>query len=261
MACPELIIVCCHAIWLGEAGSSASEENWLIKPFQREETPTFVQHLQTGLQLFASKLSAVLVVSGAPTHKETPRSEAGSYLLLAQAHNYWNILGEHPSPVVLSRILVEERALDSFYNVVFSLTLFYTNVRAWPERITVVANEFKRARFTQLHGPALRWPRDRFMYVGIDPNFMRPDDIMFDEERAESVRAGERRNGFEAWLNDPRGVLEFLEGKRRERNCWGVDQGLFAGDGDGVVRKESGICWEMVDGREVLGDGRQPWEI
>jgi hypothetical protein len=156
---------------------------------------------------------------------------------------------------MLARIIAEERALDSFYNIVFSLTLFYARTQCWPTHVTIVANEFKRARFEQLHIPALRWPLDRLEYVGIDPEFMTDD-----EQRALFVRTGERLNGFEAWTKDPRGMSDFLVGKRKRRNNWEVEQGLFEGDEDGVIKNESGISWEVADGREILGKGRQPWE-
>jgi hypothetical protein len=42
-----------------------------------------------------------------------------------------------------------------------------TNAGRWPERITVVGYEMKRERFTALHRAALRFPVDRFSYIGI----------------------------------------------------------------------------------------------
>ena len=33
----------------------------------------------------------------------------------------------------------------------------------------MVGYEMKRRRFTELHRAALRWPPDRFRYIGIDP--------------------------------------------------------------------------------------------
>lgn len=39
----------------------------------------------------------------------------------------------------------------------------------WPTRITVIGYAMKRRRFVELHRAALRWPREAFDYVGIDP--------------------------------------------------------------------------------------------
>lgn len=36
-----------------------------------------------------------------------------------------------------------------------------------PSKITVVGYEMKRQRFVSLHRKALRWPEDRFTYVGV----------------------------------------------------------------------------------------------
>ena len=71
------------------------------------------------------------------------------------------------SPPVL-RATTENYALDSYQNLLFSIARFHEYTGRWPSRITVVGYEFKRRRFTELHRAALRWPVDRFEYVGID---------------------------------------------------------------------------------------------
>ncbi len=43
----DLIIVCCHGIWLGP---SFDEKYWLIQDFQRGETETFIEHIKIGLR-------------------------------------------------------------------------------------------------------------------------------------------------------------------------------------------------------------------
>lgn len=62
----------------------------------------------------------------------------------------------------------EDDALDSFQNLLFSIARFHEYTGRYPSRITVVGYEFKRRRFTELHRAALRWPEDRFRYIGID---------------------------------------------------------------------------------------------
>lgn len=42
-------------------------------------------------------------------------------------------------------VLLKERALDSYHNVLFSLTLFRARAGAWPARVTLVGHAFKRA--------------------------------------------------------------------------------------------------------------------
>lgn len=184
-----------------------------------------------------------------PTRPETRISEADSYVRLAQARDYWGFL---PSPGLTERIVIERRALDSFHNLLFSLTKFYEITGSWPQRVTIISNEFKRARFLELHCRAIGWPAERVTFVGIDPEYMAQD-----LERAASVREGERRNGFEPWRRDMLGLGHELEGKRTKRNPWLVKQSLFEND---EIRDRSEICHAVIDQREVLDSRLQPWQ-
>jgi hypothetical protein len=70
-----------------------------------------------------------------------------------------------------------------------------------------------------LHIPAIHWPVDKVDFIGIDPQHMNSDMA-----RADSVRKGERMNGFQPWKMDMLGTGELLTEKRRRRNPWNVDQ-------------------------------------
>jgi hypothetical protein len=65
--CPtHLIIVCCHAIWLGP---TTAEAHWLIQDFQKGETETFIEHIKAGLELLVGlRGSGVLMFSGYVVH-------------------------------------------------------------------------------------------------------------------------------------------------------------------------------------------------
>jgi hypothetical protein len=67
------------------------------------------------------------------------------------------------------RATTEDHALDSFQNFLFSIARFHEYTGRYPEKITVVGYEMKRRRFTDLHRAALRWPLDKFDYIGVDP--------------------------------------------------------------------------------------------
>ncbi|KAK7900366.1 hypothetical protein LTR67_004112 [Exophiala xenobiotica] len=76
----HLIIVCCHAIYTG--GSAEDESNWLLEPFQRGETATYLAHIEAGVrELSRDKEHAILVFSGGATKRDrTDRSEGEGYL-------------------------------------------------------------------------------------------------------------------------------------------------------------------------------------
>lgn len=60
------------------------------------------------------------------------------------------------------------------------------------------------------------------------------------------------------WEADPHGVGELLAGKRRDRNPWGVAQGLFLSEDE---RTCSGVVTAVSDGgAEMLDpDAPRPW--
>ena len=88
-------------------------------------------------------------------------SEGESYLRFARA------AGLLPSVDMFTRVTIEDAALDSFQNVLFSIARFRELTGVYPKRITVVGHDFKRRRFEGLHRLALRWPKIRFTYEGV----------------------------------------------------------------------------------------------
>ena len=76
-----------------------------------------------------------------------PKKDRGEFAL--------GIVGQNFDPIDLTD---PEKFANAFHE--------YTG--RWPSRITVVGYEMKRRRFAELHRVALRWPADRFDYVGID---------------------------------------------------------------------------------------------
>jgi hypothetical protein len=96
------------------------------------------------------------------THRTSTTTEAESYLRLA-------LLAGH-LPASFVRATTEDHALDSFQNLLFSIARFHEYTGRYPARITVIGYEMKRRRFTDLHRAAIRWPEERFDYIGVDPD-------------------------------------------------------------------------------------------
>jgi len=158
------------------------------------------------------------------------------------------------------RVRLEEKALDSFGNLVLGVITFWRETGRWPKSIVVISHEFKRARFLDLHVKAMRWPKQKVMFEGVDPAFMVVGSEVFDEGQAKSVRMGEKERGFRPWEVDLYGMGEWLREKRKERNFWGGDGKLFANEEE---RRRSGVVtWVDGDtGEEGLVSGAtQPWE-
>ena len=241
----HLIIVCGHAIWTGGPANGHDESEWLIEAYKKGETPTFIEHIKAGLRELSQDQNAILIFSGGPTRSETRLSEAKSYCNLAVANSYFG----YDIPDASQRIMVEERALDSYYNILFSMVEFWRGWGVWPNIITIVSHGFKRDRMVEGHCAAIGFPGERVRFVGINPPGLEG------EEKAGVMGGVQLAMG--QWEGDPHGVGEELAGKRRGRNCWGVGQRLFLGEEE---RARARVLTRILeDGGEVLVDGVRPW--
>ena len=117
--------------------------------------------------MFASR--HIDVDSSGQTRPTSTSTEAESYMRLALSAD---LLPSLSVPGLRSRSVLrattEDSALDSFQNLLYSIARFHEYTGRYPSHITVVGYEFKSRRFTELHRAALRWPRERFHYIGID---------------------------------------------------------------------------------------------
>lgn len=180
------------------------------------------------------------VCDRAPTRSETRISEAQSYAALAAHHGYWGLVDAARADAV---VVLEERALDSYHNILFGLTRFYAREGAWPATLTLVGHAFKQPRL-EAHCAAIGFPLSRVSFVGIDPPAM-----------AAVASPGVAR-AVDDWAADPHGRGPVLATKRRARNPWAVYQGLFphgCSDKGGLVTRGHGADEMLVE------DAPRPW--
>jgi hypothetical protein len=277
----DLIIVCCHAIYLPDAEthnfplrSPHDERNWLLAPFQKSnpktgkpgEHSTFLAHAQAGVNALtispdnADLEKNILIFSGGATQpSKTSLSEARSYYHAALAAELAaNYLGGGRTHALFTRgrILLEEYATDSLQNILFSILLFRRTVGQYPRNIRVITHAFKTKRVLELHAPALRWPTERFQVQGIDP-------VMSSQELDETLE-GEEEEGYALWDQDPLGMGERLSNKRAKRgwNASVVDV-LVEGLEDGIRGFLQGLVpnrlpWEEERGRQDIPTINEP---
>eukprot|EP01117_Protostelium_nocturnum_P008065 TRINITY_DN2871_c0_g1_i3.p1 TRINITY_DN2871_c0_g1~~TRINITY_DN2871_c0_g1_i3.p1 ORF type:complete len:238 (-),score=60.25 TRINITY_DN2871_c0_g1_i3:17-730(-) len=196
-----------HAIYLGDAKELAeaeTDEGWVLEPYQKGgQVKTYLQHIKAGMDLAYSNPSSLLVFSGGETRLGAgAMSEAQSYYWLA--HKFFRRSDKTKPFEPFGRATTEEHAKDSFENLLFSLCRFREMTGKYPRNFTIVGFEFKRRRFVEIHRHALRFPMERFQYLGLDP----PGD----------ATAGEMANSFGPFQEDLYGCHGSLSEKKKLRN-------------------------------------------
>ncbi|MCJ1475152.1 hypothetical protein MMC13_003812 [Lambiella insularis] len=274
----HLIIVCCHAIWLGGSTSGEAEIEWALESFQHGETPVFVEHIKAGLEVLYESANGVLLFSGSATKADrTDLSEAESYLNLARVNDYYSIIPARrislPPP-----ILLDTYAVDSYQNLLFPLLAFchLTNGEP-PAQITIVSHSFKRQRFLDLHCRALRWPLEKVRFVGINPDTGVEyragvsQDMVY---KREAIERGEEK-ARKLWTEDLYGVGGELGKKREQRGWmgpeavlrdWGSEdeeqwmRGLveWSGGESGVEVYRGWLPWDKRDGKAAKQSDEPP---
>ncbi|KAJ6495633.1 hypothetical protein C8R47DRAFT_1115875 [Mycena vitilis] len=203
----HLIIVPGHAIWKGTSPDLRTRvSEWVFQSYDQTDLKesgrleVFFKHISKAAQLALEDERSLVVFSGGQTQRTSTTTEGESYLRLGLRSGLFH-------SETFSRATSEGFALDSFQNLVFSIARFHEYTGTYPEKITVVGYEMKRARFVELHRAAIRWPETRFTYIGLD--------VAGDNFQAQQ---GERQNGYLPYLQDFYGCHTFLANKRRGRN-------------------------------------------
>ncbi|KAI8325712.1 hypothetical protein GQ54DRAFT_326871 [Martensiomyces pterosporus] len=203
----DLVIVPGHGVYLGNE-SPLDESNWFLLNEQRGEVGAFMAHVGKAIEIVKEHDSALLLFSGGET-----RVEAGTY---SEAQGYWAAADKMGwlTKDVYRRVMTEEFARDSYENILFSIARFHEITGNYPDRITVVGFDFKRERFVDLHRGALKYPKIRFNYVGINP----PGDV-------KALAKSERENAYDLFAKDLYGCKGRLAEKREKRNPFKLNHG------------------------------------
>ncbi|KAL0097316.1 hypothetical protein J3Q64DRAFT_1693730 [Phycomyces blakesleeanus] len=206
------IIVAGHAIYSGppDFNSVTQDDYWILESFQKNgQVPTFIQHIDRGLVAAEKDPESLLIFTGGQTRPLAgPRSEAQSYWEIAEILSTKNI--NFTQQNLMDRVVTEEFARDSQENLLFSLCRFSEITGQYPSRVTVIGFEFKRKRFLDIHRASVRYPIERFEYIGIDPPY-NPGGV------SEWI-TGEELNSYGPFQNDIYGCRDGLRQKKLDRN-------------------------------------------
>jgi len=196
-----LILVAGHAVPF-RFDRLESDDGWYLKHFQSGEGKFYVEHVRSGVRLAAETPGSLLLFAGGQTDAAAgPMSEGQGYWLIAEHFDWFG------SPGVRERASTEEFSLDSFLNLLYGLCRFREMTGAYPERTIAVGWAFKGPRF-DLHRAALRYPAERFTYVGVNDPPRLAENLHFEAQRREGFRT------------DPYGGQPDFVSKRTARNVF-----------------------------------------
>ena len=208
----DLVVVCGHAVFVGSDYARADDEaSWFLEDYQKTEGQgrALMAQMRAGVNAIASNSEALLVFSGGKTRLGAGSlSEAASYWQASRAASWFGV------DDVERRAFTEEHARDSLENVLFGVARFRELTGKVPRNLTVVSYEFKRERFARDHRAALRWPEDRFAFVGTPA--ASPERETSSARSEVAVRA--------AFAKDPYGCAGALGKKRAGRDPFNVGQ-------------------------------------
>ncbi|RNF10113.1 hypothetical protein TraAM80_01862 [Trypanosoma rangeli] len=172
-----LIMVPGHGVLQSlNASDWKNQSNWGLESYQLRDGVAlpfcFASHIRRAFVLLKDRVnSSILIFSGGQTRAcAGPRSEALSYYIVAEETNLFGLFNStsQARSILAQHVFTEEFARDSFENLLFSIARFYEITGHFPDSIIVVGWKHKRDRFVNYHREALRYPIEKFFYVGLD---------------------------------------------------------------------------------------------
>ncbi len=136
-----LVILACHAVFDPVTNQIYAEHS--------EDRPIYESHISYAFNHLTWRASAapLLVISGGLTKTQRRCSESRSYLELAKFLDL----------SIPDNIELEEYALTSIENLLFSLYVYHLAKKLYPEHIEVISWEFKRSRFEKTLDALNNW--------------------------------------------------------------------------------------------------------
>ncbi|KAL6636279.1 hypothetical protein LY90DRAFT_664265 [Neocallimastix californiae] len=215
----HLIIVAGHAISKTVTEIPTKIKDWNIKPFQTEEINTFLTHIATGILIAKYNKNSSIIFSGGQTQNIAgPLTEGQTYWYIANSMNWLNEKG------IRKRATTEEFAKDSYENLLYSICRYHEFTGKYPKFITMVTYPFKHYRFNNLHRETLKYPEDKFQFVGITFNLVNSQNAtskIFPNKITDipkDVPEFELKHSITNFQKDPHGCKGILKQKRIDRN-------------------------------------------
>ena len=218
MEIQNLIIIPGHAIYTGQKKEDIYFSNKWIGTYQgyrfEDEVPLYVDHIRQGIIKANDDLLALLVFSGGLTRKKKlfkeedvhPITEAQGSYNIAEQFEWFRCIH------IKQRVELENYALDSYDNLLFSLCVFNKKYHKYPKNVFVYGLSFKKERYL-FHADVIRRdleiePHFKFYYFGIN----NPPDYVMDC----GSRLGEIET-LELFKEDPHAEKPTLKTKKEER--------------------------------------------
>ncbi|ORX57930.1 hypothetical protein BCR36DRAFT_344821 [Piromyces finnis] len=214
----HLIIVAGHGIGKTINKIPIEVNDWNIQPFQREEINTFLTHILTGILIAKYNKNSTLIFSGGQTQNRAgPMTEGQSYWFIANSMKWLDIEN------IKERATSEEFAKDSYENLIFSICRYHEFTGKYPKFITLISYPYKQYRFFNLHRKAIKYPENKFQFVGITYDLIDEDNSskIFPEkitEMPDNLPDFEVKHSINNFKKDPFGCEGVLKQKKIDRN-------------------------------------------
>ena len=156
----SLLVLCCHGVY--------NKDNFYAdRPYERD---VYLDHIKFAFSLMKNKEYDVLVISGGCTKSQIEKSEARGYL--DWADNEGLVFGN-------IKVLLEEHALTSSENLLFSMCRFYQYFGEFPNKVGSCTLVWKKPWQEKVIATALHLPNFQVVTVKDEWEKLKKFDNLF----------------------------------------------------------------------------------